>query len=51
VKGAPWPKRETGSYITIFRQIANWLPEEERDQLRFEVMQEMQPQKIDACSA
>jgi hypothetical protein len=41
-QGSPWPARETGSNITIFRQMANWLPEDERDQLRFEFVQELE---------
>ncbi len=46
--GSPWPDRETGSNIIIFRQMANWLPEEERDQLRFEFVQELERLKIAA---
>jgi hypothetical protein len=47
-QGSPWPDRETGSNITIFRQMANWLPEEERDQLRFEFVQELERLKLAA---
>ena len=46
--GSPWEERETGSNVTIFRQMANWLPEEERDQLRFEFVQELERLKIAA---
>ena len=46
--GSPWEERETGSHVTIFRQMANWLPKEERDQLRFEFVQELERLKIAA---
>src|SRR5436190_1445896 len=32
----PWDDRRTTLYSTIFPQMANWLPEEEGAQLRFE---------------
>ena len=44
--GSPWSKRETGSNIITFRQMANWLPEAERDQLRFEFVQELDRLKL-----
>jgi hypothetical protein len=47
-KGSPWPARETGSNIIVFRQMANWLPDEERDQLRFEFVQELERLKLAA---
>lgn len=46
--GSPWSERETGSNVVVFRQMANWLPEEERDQLRFEFVQELERLKIAA---
>jgi hypothetical protein len=46
--GSPWEDRETGSNITIFRQMANWLPEEERDQLRLEFVEELERLQIAA---
>jgi hypothetical protein len=46
--GSPWSERQTGSNIVVFRQMANWLPEEERDQLRFEFVQELERLKIAA---
>jgi hypothetical protein len=39
--GSPWSERETGSNVVVFRQMANWLPEEERDQLRLEFVEEL----------
>lgn len=32
----PWDAREASLYRVIFPQMANWLPEEEARQLRFE---------------
>lgn len=37
----PWDRRTAGYYQVVFPQMANWLPEEEANQLRFEFMQEM----------
>ncbi len=39
--GSPWSERETGSNVIVFRQMANWLPEDERDQLRLEFVEEL----------
>jgi hypothetical protein len=47
-EGSPWEARETGSNVTIFRQMANWLPEDERDQLRLEFVEELRRLKIAA---
>jgi hypothetical protein len=47
-EGSPWPARRTGANIITFRQMANWLPEEERDQLRFEFVQELERLKLAA---
>lgn len=38
----PWPPRKVKIYETIFPQMANWLPEEERNQLCFEFAQEIE---------
>ncbi len=38
----PWPERDARMWQTVFPQMANWLPAEEADQLRFEFAQEMQ---------
>jgi hypothetical protein len=46
--GSPWSERETGSNVVVFSQMANWLPEEERDQLRFEFVQQLERLKIAA---
>lgn len=40
-QGSPWSERETGSNIVIFRQMANWLPDAERDGLRIEFLKEL----------
>jgi hypothetical protein len=37
----PWNASEARSYRTIFPQMANWLPDEEAAQLRFEFDTEM----------
>ena len=34
--GQPWDPREVSFYRTVFPQMANWLPEDEAAQLRFE---------------
>ena len=44
VRGAnvlPWPPSRAALYRTIFPQMANWLPEDEARQLRFEFEAEM----------
>ena len=37
----PWDKRTYQYHKTVFPQMANWLPEDERDQLRLEFAQEI----------
>ena len=38
----PWSDRDARMWQTVFPQIANWLPDEEADQLRFEFTQEIE---------
>ncbi len=38
----PWDERTLKYHKVVFPQMANWLPEEERDQLRFEFAQEVE---------
>ncbi len=38
----PWSERDTRMWQTVFPNMANWLPEEEASQLRFEFTQEIQ---------
>lgn len=38
----PWPERKARINEVIFPQMANWLPKEEADQLRFEFAQEIE---------
>ena len=38
----PWNENDAGVWQIIFPNMANWLPEEEANQLRFEFKQEMQ---------
>lgn len=38
----PWPEREARMWQTIFPNMANWLPDEEAEQLRFEFAQEIE---------
>jgi hypothetical protein len=40
-KGSPWSPETTRLNQLIFPQMANWLPESERDQLRFEFEAEL----------
>lgn len=35
-KTLPWDKQKTSLYRTIFPQMANWLPDDEDAQLRFD---------------
>ena len=44
----PWPPRRARVYETIFPQMANWLPEDEANQLRFEFAQELERLKLAA---
>ncbi|WP_168454443.1 hypothetical protein [Sphingopyxis microcysteis] len=38
----PWDRRTFQYHKTVFPQMANWLPEDERDQLRFEFAEEVE---------
>lgn len=38
----PWSERDARMWQTVFPNMANWLPEDEADQLRFEFAQEME---------
>jgi len=38
----PWEPRKARMWQAVFPQMANWLPEEEADQLRFEFAQEIE---------
>jgi hypothetical protein len=40
-QGSPWPPETTRLNRLLFPQMANWLPEAERDQLRFEFEREL----------
>jgi hypothetical protein len=40
-KTMPWNENDAGVWQIVFPQMANWLPEPEADQLRFEFAQEM----------
>jgi hypothetical protein len=44
----PWPPRKAKVYETIFPQMANWLPDDEADQFRFEFAQELERLKLAA---
>ncbi|RED41955.1 hypothetical protein BJ123_102126 [Rhodopseudomonas thermotolerans] len=37
----PWEPRKLSYYRTVFPQMANWLPDDEADQLRFEFAAEL----------
>lgn len=37
----PWDRRRTDLYSTVFPQMAQWLPDEEAAQLKFEFAEEM----------
>jgi hypothetical protein len=39
---SPWDTRKTRVYQVIFPQMANWLPQDEADQLRLEFAREME---------
>lgn len=41
-KAMPWNENNANMWQIVFPQMANWLPEDEADQLRFEFAQEMQ---------
>lgn len=38
----PWSERDAGMWQIVFPQMANWLPDDEADQLRFEFAQEIE---------
>lgn len=38
----PWPERDARMWQTVFPQMADWLPDDEARQLRFEFMQEIE---------
>lgn len=38
----PWPERDARMWQVVFPQMANWLPDEEAEQLRFEFAQEIE---------
>jgi len=38
----PWPERDARMWQTVFPQMANWLPDDEAEQLRFEFAQEIE---------
>lgn len=38
----PWSEHETRMWQTVFPNMANWLPEDEARQLRFEFAREME---------
>jgi hypothetical protein len=40
-KTMPWPERDARMWQIAFPQMANWLPPDEADQLRFAFAQEM----------
>lgn len=40
--GFPWDDRTLKYHRVVFPQMANWLPAEERDQLRFEFAKELE---------
>lgn len=39
---APWDRRTHRYHQVVFPQMANWLPEDEADQLRFEFARELE---------
>jgi hypothetical protein len=40
--GSPWDERTLKYHKVVFPQMANWLPSDERDQLRFEFAHEIE---------
>ena len=44
----PWPERDARMWQTVFPQMANWLPADEADQLRFAFVQEIERLKAAA---
>jgi len=41
-RAMPWSERDARMWQTVFPQMANWLPEDEANQLRFEFAQEIE---------
>lgn len=39
---APWDQRTFAYHKVVFPQMANWLPDDERDQMRFEFAQHVE---------
>lgn len=44
----PWDRRKAEMWQIVFPQMANWLPEDEANQLRFEFAQEIERLKLAA---
>jgi len=44
----PWSERDARMWQTVFPNMANWLPEDEAEQLRFEFAREMERLKLAA---
>jgi hypothetical protein len=38
----PWPEHEARVWQIVFPNMANWLPDDEAEQLRFEFAREME---------
>lgn len=44
----PWPEKKFRLWQTVFPNMANWLPDDEADQLRFEFTREVERLKAAA---
>lgn len=44
----PWSARDAGMWEIVFPQMANWLPDDEANQLRFAFAQELERLKLAA---
>jgi hypothetical protein len=44
----PWDPRKAGMWQIVFPQMANWLPDDEAAQLRFEFTQELERLRLAA---
>jgi len=44
----PWPEKKARVWRIVFPQMANWLPEDEAAQLRFEFARELERLKLAA---
>ena len=44
----PWSERDARMWPTVFPNMANWLPNDEAEQLRFEFAREMERLKLAA---